>query len=419
MSASDLAGSATIDHTSKRRQLLIALSCAYGCAIGVMTNTTFPYVFSLLLEPVSSEFGWGRATFAAGLAISTFAGAVGIPIAGRLMDRFGVRPVLAPGIVVLGLCTMSMALIDGSLPLLYALFAVLGALGAFGALVGYAKLISAWFHERRGLVLGLALGGGVGVGGISAPWVAGALLENYGWRGTYIGLGLILIIFGTPNALLLKEPHRSSGGRSHTAGLQIGLSTREAVRTGTFWLLIAVILLSTIAAAGSVIHLAPLLGDRGLPQATVMIALSALAACNTLGKVVTGYALDRIQTPRVGLPLFALVLVGLLVLAYGPPSLAVVGAALLGFGVGAEIDMIAYFVARYFGVRSYAELFGYTYAATGIAFGIGPLVMGGLYDKTGSYAQPLLVLQISLAISLVLIALLKPYVFDVRPPMES
>jgi len=400
----------------------VALGCAYESAMATLTNPTFPVVFSFFLLPVATEFGWGRATASEGLIVSTIAGAIALPIGGRAVDRWGVRAVLFPGMILFSLATMAMSLLNGSIVQLYLLYAVLGFAGAFNAIITYAKLISAWFHKSRGFLLGVALGGGSGIGGVLAPWLAGYLIDHRGWREAYVGLGLVLLICGLPGVLLLSEPphvhlQRMGAAQARTTSSQLlGKSASEALRTSVFWLIFIAQFLVANSTGGSIAHALPILQDRGFLENVAKYALTAFPIAMTIGHVTTGYLMDRFQTPRVGLPMYVSVLFGLLLLHHGPGMSVVFGPFLMGFGIGSEIGLIAYYTARYFGIRSYAEIYGYMFACANLALSIGPFVMGKLYDLSHTYRFALALFEVTVAASALLILLLPRYTYDVSPP---
>jgi MFS family permease len=414
--------------TSTRTPWIVAAVCTYGTMMIYLTQVTLPFTVSLFLKPESAAFGWGRATLASGVMIATIAGGCMAPVAGRAVDRWGARNVIIPGTVVFALITMAMAWTDGSILQLYALFALLGASIRFTGDVAFAKLISGWFQRKRGIALGLQAGIGTGVGAAIGPWSIAYFIDHFGWRGAYIGIGLMILILKIPPYLLLREPPAEQPAsppteeprQSSAIHIAPGKTMREIVRTRVFWLIFLIVLFAGFGVGGILVHLLPLLEGRGMSEQHVKVLLSSIALSSTAGRIVTGYLLDRFQTPLLALPLYISVLAGALIVDYGPLDMAFVGVLIMGFGVGAEGGgATAYFCARFFGLRAFAEVSGYLLAATIVGIGVGPLVVGKLYDITGSYALALKIVEASLALSVLSIPFLGPYVFGVTPSIGA
>ncbi len=130
--------------------------------------------------------------------------------------------------------------------------------------------------------------------------------------------------------------------------------------------------------------------------------------------------LDRVQSPKIAAPFFLAALAGLLLLHHASGSLpALAGAAVLGFGIGAESGIGPYFFSRYFGMRSFGTIYGCLVSLLAISSGVGPMLLGMAFDRTGSYGRGLVIAEVGLAVGTVLIFLLGPYLFAARrPPLE-
>src|ERR1700752_1091090 len=167
------------------------------------------YTLGLFIKPLNQEFGWDRASISAAGGIAAICSAITIPFVGSMMDRWGVRTVLLPIVV---LCALSVALIGltpQSVPLFMLLFAITGVLGSGQGPLGYAKCVSAWFDDRRGLALGITMSG-IGLGGALVPQYTQFLIGNFGWRAAYAGLGLLTLIVAFPAVFLfIREPSKA------------------------------------------------------------------------------------------------------------------------------------------------------------------------------------------------------------------
>ena len=139
-------------------------------------------------------------------------------------------------------------------------------------------------------------------------------------------------------------------------------------------------------AGGSIAHMVPLLTDRGIATSTATALLSAAGLALIAGRLLAGYLLDRMFAPYVAVAFFLAPLAGILLLFFGSgPSVAAVATVLVGVGLGAEVDLIAFLLSRYFGMRAFGEIYGYLFALFMLGAGAGPFAMGVSYDVTGSY----------------------------------
>jgi MFS family permease len=174
-----------------------------------------------------------------------------------------------------------------------------------------------------------------------------------------------------------------------------GASLRDGLGSRVFWILVVVLFVSSIAQNGAITHMSALLTDRGVSASGGAIALSAMGGASLLGRLVTGWLLDRFFAGRVSFVLLAIAALGAFVLS-GANSLAlgVLSAVLIGFGMGGEADVTPYLLSRYFGLRSFTTLYGLTWTAYAIAGAIGPMIMGKAFDATGSYEALLVTLAV-------------------------
>jgi len=172
------------------------------------------------------------------------------------------------------------------------------------------------------------------------------------------------------------------------------------MRSRAFWILIVTLFLNSVGVNGAIAHLSPLLTDRGVAADRAALAASALGLSSFVGRLITGALLDRFFGPRVGLCLMAGTAAGILVLSSaGTLTLGMTAAVLIGLGLGAEADITPYLLTRYFGLRSFSTLYGFTWTAYAIAGAAGPWMMGRAFDATGSYAALLLILGAATAVS--------------------
>jgi predicted MFS family arabinose efflux permease len=213
---------------------------------------------------------------------------------------------------------------------------------------------------------------------------------------------------------LLPDGLAGAHATEHRAAREIGLTLRETVRTSAFWIMMCVFFLVTASVHACFIHLPAVLADRGATAQVAALASSLFGVGMFAGRIGCGYLLDVFFAPRVSAVLFAAVATGLGFLAVGHAiSTAFVGAFLVGLGLGAEVDIMAYLVSRYFGLRSYGAIFGWVWAIFGLSGGLGAFLMGLGFDKTGSYVVPLTGFVCASGLAMLLIMSLGPYRYGV------
>jgi len=376
---------------------------AGAASVGVFVSfaSLLVYTFGVLLKPLAEEFAWSRESVSAAFGIAAITVAVCSPPLGYLFDRVKPTRVIVPSLVVFGAAFASLSLLTPHLWHLYAIFFVLGVVGNGTAQMAYSRAVSSWFERRRGTALAIVMSGGA-VGAIVLPPAAEALIQSVGWRQACVVLGALVVVVGVPIvARYIRERPVPHG----TAPVLGGATVREGLTSSVFWILVIVLFAQSIAQNGALTHMAALLTDRGVPSSGAVLALSAMGAASLVGRLTTGWLLDRFFAPRVGFCLLSIAALGTYLLA-GAHSLmlGIIAAALIGFGMGAEADVTPYILSRYLGLRSFAMLYGFTWTAYAIAGAVGPILMGRAFDATGSYTAFLT--QVALATFLIAALLL-------------
>jgi len=396
----------------------IVFVAAVGLSMGYGPIVTF--TFGVFFKLLNQEFGWSRGDISQAFSISLFVMSLVFPFVGRLVDRFGARKVIIPSILLFGLGLMSLSLLSANIWQLYAVYILLGLVGGGTAPVPYSNVLSHWFDKRRGLALGVAMVG-LGLGAFVMPSLAQMLIVSQGWRQAYLVFGLMVMVITIPIVgLFFKETPEMVGLRPdgdvinpnhpNTSEQKIGLSAQEARQTHTFWILVGAFFLMSASVHGCLIHLVPLLTDRGISPQLAAGATSLFGAALLFGRVGAGYLLDHFFASSVALCFFCGTALGLLLLWSGVTGTAAfIAAFLVGLGMGAEGDIIAYLIGRYFGLRAFGEIYGYAFGAFTLGGVSGPLLMGRGFDATGSYSLGLGVFVVVTLIAAGLMTRLGPY----------
>jgi MFS family permease len=386
------------------------------------------YSFSVFIKPLTQDLHSNRASISLAFTLANLMTSMSSPLVGRLADRFGARSVILIATTIFALLLVSAPLLSGKLWSFYLFFGLLGFVGSAPAPIPYVKVISRWFDRHRGVALGFTMVG-IGSGAILMPAFVQRLIAMLGWRSTYMVIGLLVIVVSVPIvALFLKEspeergllpdgaPVARSGAQKQNS--EEGLSWREARHSAKFWLMVGAVFLVGVSVHGCVLHLAPLLSDRGLSPQRIALAITVLGSSLMIGRVASGYFLDRFFAPRVAMSIFGAVSFGIVLLraAAGTP-LVFLAVFLIGLGMGAEVDIIAYLTSRYFGLRAFGEIYGYAFASYTLAGALGPWLMGLGFDRSGSYGFILVGFLLATLLAAVLMSRLGPYRF--RPEEQK
>jgi MFS family permease len=393
------------------------------CGLIVGGGAINVFAFAVFLKPITAELGVGRGMFSSALTLHATLAALSCPAIGWLVDRWGARRVMIPGLVVYALATASYALIQASpFAVTYLLFAVTGIVGGVGTPIPYAAVLTQWFDRQRGLALGIGIAG-VGLGVALVPQLAAFLIAAFGWRTAYLGLAAaILVIAFVPVAIFLREPPEAAARSPDGAPAVVlpGVATGEAFRSWVFWALGIAFFLDVIAINGTLTHIVALLTDRGIALQAATAALSGTGIALILGRILSGWCLDRLWGPYVAVAFFILPMIGIALLATGAAGLVpVIGAVTLGLGIGAEVDLMAFFASRYFGMRNYAKIYGTMFGIFAFGVGIGPALSGASFDLVRSYTPIFIVYEIMLVISCAIFVRLGPYPYPAQEPVAG
>jgi len=388
---------------------------AAAAFIGVMVSFApiVPYTFSLFLNPLHAAFGWQREAISGTFAVAAITVAVVSPGIGVLLDRFPPRRIILPSIVIFALALASLSRLGPSIERFYLTYFIFGLVANGTAQFAYTRTILTWFNRRRGLAIALILTGS-GVGSIVIPPLTQWVIDHHGWRDAYLMLGCLALLGLPLTALLVRN--RPTTQREDTS-LMSGVTVAAALRTAPFWILASIIMLSAFGENGLVTNLAAMLTEHGVTVTVAALALSVRGGAGILGRLCTGFLIDRFPAQRIQTAILLISAAGTFLLAFsGTSAMALVGAALLGIGLGSEADVAPYLLARYFGRKHFSVLYGLTWTAYAIGGATGPMVVGRFYDRAGSY-QPRII--VGLACTTLLAAAISLFLGRERTPYQA
>jgi MFS family permease len=414
--AQSLSSANTEQHS---RHIFYGWRVVLGSALGLFRGVPISvYSFSVFFKPLMQEFHAGRAAVSLAFTLKLVTAALCAAPIGWLTDRYGPRRVILIATGVFGFILVANRVFSGSLAQFYCFYVLLGfAVGGVGP-IPYGSLVSHWFDGFRGLALGLTMLG-IGIGAIVMPFLAQTLIARYSWKTAYsiLGASVLLICWPLVAYFVREKPEHLAvlpdgvSGTEPVDHARLGLTALESWRTRDFWLMGLAFTFVSASVQGCVVHMAPLLSDRGLGVRAAASGSSLIGAAVVIGRLGTGYLLDRTLGARLASILFAASALGIACLLLGNRAAAFPGTFLVGLGLGAEIDLIPYLTSRYFGLLDFGKVYSSVFAAFALAGAVGPLLMGAGFDRARSYSTPLAGFLLATLLATVLIALLGPYRF--------
>jgi MFS family permease len=381
-----------------------------AACLGVMAGfgSLFVYTFSVFVKPLAAEFGWSREAISSGFAIAAVTLGVISPLLGRWIDRFGPRRIILACMTIYGCAIASLSLLRSGLWQFYVTCFVLGIVGNGAAHLAYSRSISTWFQRRLGTALAFVMVG-AGLGAMILPVVAQSIISGAGWRVAYASLGGLALLLGLPLSWrYIRE--RGDVGNNPAPVTHAGMTWQEGLRSFSFWIITAILFVSSISMNGAITHLSALLTDQGLTVGNAALCASVLGGSSLFGRIVVGWLMDRFFGPRVAFVINLITALGIFLLARAasfPAGCA--AAALIGVGAGGEAAITPYLLTRYFGLRAFSTLYGLTWTFYAAAGAIGPVILGRAFDATGSYTSLLSLLAMALGLAAVTNLLLPRY----------
>ncbi len=376
------------------------------------------FAAGVFLKPVGLELGFGRGEISSAIALTNVMIAIASPFFGELLDKFGVRRPLLTSIAHFAIATAAMAMLQPSFAILFGLYGLAGLVGVGQNPTAYSKVIASYFDRERGLAMGLALAG-VGLGTALMPPLSNFLINTFGWRIGYVGLGCVIVVLAfLPVAFLLPEPKKSESLTKAQEQLP-GMPLKEAIRKWRFWAMTIAFFFASTTINGSLVHIVPLLTDRGISVGTAVSTVAAAGMALIVGRVIAGYIMDRVFAPYVALFFLGGPIIGLAILGWNLPINPLIGTVLLGLGVGAEIDLMSFLITRYFGIRAFGALHGTMFSVFVLGNAAGASSLGWSFQLLKSYTPAFTVFECFLAAACMLFLSLGPYEYPVSSSNAS
>ena len=376
------------------------------------------YAFSLFIEPLEESFGWSRTQITASLSFSAV-GAVTAPILGRIMDRYGARPVVLASLILLALSFLLRPLMS-ELWHWYEL-SILQFIGMSAATtLPLGRLVGIWFRRTRGRVIGLTSMGN-NFGGLLIPPIVAAVLTTASWQAGYMVLAavaLLVLIFALfaireypPEGETVADEALKEIAKNQTAPAVTltGWTVSEALRSKTFYAIIAVVLMGTFTYITILPQIIAHLRNEGVSVRDASVALGLVAIFGMAGKLGFGYLAEGI-TARYALMicLAGQAIFTLLMLRASSPPIMWVAVPLFGLCMGAFGPLFQLMVQESFGIRNFGSIMGLISFCTIVPYIAGPLLAGLSFDLTGGYGAAFIAVSVLFLVAALLLTQARP-----------
>ncbi len=360
---------------------------------GILMNLALGslYAWSVFVLPLEQEFGWTRAQTSWVYTIAVLSFALTFIAAGRLQDLKGptIPAFLGGALVSAG---FFLASFTTSLTTLYLYFGVIVGIGNGFGYATPTPVGSKWFPDKRGLVVGLMVGGYGGGQAIFGTLASGYSIPTFGWRTTFQILAVVFFVMSMAGASLLKNPpagYRPAGWTppAGARGVQADYSTRAMLSTPTFFLLWAAFCLGTTAGQMTISQLVPFARAAGLGAAVATYSLIVTSLGNAGGRILSGWMSDtlgRLRTLQIMVLISAVAMPALFLLReHAFPFFVLIFVVYWCYGT--QLSLFASTTADFYGTRNLGLNYGVLFTAWGAAGTLGPAIAGRVYDRFGDY----------------------------------
>ena len=379
----------------------------------------YAYGISTLFIPLKEDLSDGRSgPLSLGIGVAPMVGAMIAPFQGYLVDRYGPRPVMYVGILFSagGFILASTAQSLGVFVVYYLLIGV-------GMITAYSgppfAAIGNWFIRRRGIAFGLAVAG-MGVSSVMVFPVK-LLLDAYGWRGTMLSIGIILLVVSYPLAALMRhrpehyglrpdgdppEQDHDVAGEPQAFNVDEDFTVREAMSSRSFWLIALGSGLRMVVTVATVIHFVQAMVSKGFSFETSTMLLGFFGLMTIPGRLIAGVLADRVNKRVLTAALMSMLGIAMLGLRWASSVETVVPPLLLfATALGGLMSSVYALQGEYFGRRSFATLVGVSALFNGAGVMIGTALAGFVFDRSESYNTVFLIFAVCAGAAVVSILL--------------
>lgn len=372
-----------------------------AAAIGFSFTSVITATTGLFIKPVSDEFGWSRAMVSSGISITAVLTFLFSPLFGVFIDKWGVRRMAIPGLLLMICVIASLSRLDGSAWMWFTIWTVYSVAALMTKSTVWTASANSTFVAGRGLALGLVLSGSALAQAFS-PMYAEYLIRSLGWREAFVWLAVswgVVAVFlcllwlkdGYEISRKLRDAGQATAQATKTLLDVPGLSVGEALRDPALLRIAVSTFVIMTVTIGLVVHQIPILTEIGVSRTTAAFYALPAGLSGIAGKLITGLLLDRYPARWVGgLTMGATSLSFVLLLLPNGPTWAIVTALMInGYAGGTKLQLVGFLTAAYSGMRQFGTIFGIMASLIAGGSGLGPVLGGWIYDTWHSYAPGL------------------------------
>ena len=362
--------------------------------------------FGVFIIPMSDEFGWSRGTISLAIAIGMAVNGLSQPFMGRLYDRHGGRKIISVSLLVLGVCTMLLSLVNSIWFLVIVYGFVISVAAGGTSLVTIHALLVKWFYRKRGIILSIGTSGASAGSLVLVPF-ATYMIIWVGWRFTWVALGAFIVFLAMPLALLIirDDPKdigeipdgdlRDTMDNSPTAKTEVQRgplefdSWRDSYKTAPIWQLTGAYFVCGMTTAIISAHYIPFAIERGNSPGVAAMAFGLMSLLNIVGVLVAGSLSDKFGRKNVLGTVYAVRGLAYVALLLAPGAWGIWGFAVVaGFSWIASAALTSSLTADIYGLKNMGTLGGTTTLAHQMGSALSVYLGGVLYDVFGSYTVP-------------------------------
>ena len=359
------------------------------------------FVMGLTLGPMTDDLQWSRGTLSFITLVFLVVSSLALPFAGRLADRYDARLVLAVSTLVACLSVGMMGLIETPLQAVVLYGVVFGAATACTSVPAIGVMISRSFPDRMGLANGVAVSGS-GIGQLLIVLALTARIEDWGWRGSFVALGIAGAILVLPMTFFAVAPRDHGAAQRSTVTGQLtatdALPLRSIVRSRPFWLLVAIYGICGFQDHFVALHVVEFVRDHGVGSLLARNLFAFMGLFGVAGVVGSGYLSDRLGPIMPTAICFALrsAIFAMVVVSNEPIAIAAF-ALLYGLTFWMTAPLSAVYTREHFGTAHLGTINGIIAMVHNGFGGLGAYAGGVVFDSYGNY-QPMLQLLLGMAI---------------------
>lgn len=363
---------------------------AGGLSMNVALGTL--YAWSVFVAPLEKQFGWKRADTSMVFTIAAAVFGLSFVVAGRLQDRFGPLPCSIAGSLLISL-GFYLCSFTTSLNYLYFCFGVIGGIGNGFGYATPIPVMAKWFPDKRGLAVGLAVGGYGAGSAIFGPLAQLKLIPAYGLPATFQILAAIFFVMTMAGALLLKNPpagYRPEGWSPTVAraALSRDFTPSEVLRTRTFYLMWIGYALGTSAGLMVISQIIPFAKSVGIAAGALSAMTLVVGACgNAMGRTFSGWMSDRLGRINVLRAMIAIIAIAMPALYHAGSNVFLLYPTvfIVYWCYGSQLSVNGAAAADFWGTKNAGLNYGMLFTAFGLSGILGPRIGGVLYDRYHNY----------------------------------